>query len=124
MLTPSQIEKTLQKAPLVFVGTITKRGATNLASLEANNDTALVKVERVITAPPAFKAIEGTTVTVKLHANSKSRTGNSKLFYTRKWMYAENLAVEAVIEDVVDKDHHQLIQEFRKAITNMERKER
>ncbi len=124
MLSQTQIEKTLAKAPLVFIGTITKIGSANLAVIEPDNRTALVKVERVVNAPSAFQGITNTTVTIKLPDGTKNKMGDTKLFYTKKWMYGENLALEVVVAETIDKDYRQIIHEFRNAKSNMERKEK
>jgi hypothetical protein len=124
MLSQNQIEKILESAPLVFTGTVKKIGASNLAALEPSSNLVLVDVERVYHAPKAFEAISGTTVTVKIPSRSKLESGESRIFYTKKLMYSENLAVDAVAIDIPDKGHREIISEIRKAVNNMERKEK
>ena len=122
MLSPTQIEKTIKSAPLVFVGIVKQIKASNLEAIKASNDFSLVQILNVIDAPQAFQGITGTIVTIKSAANTKLKTGDTRLFYTKKFMYGENLALEAVEVEKVEKDHRQIVHDLRNVKSNMERK--
>jgi hypothetical protein len=74
-------------------------------------------------APEAFTGVVGTTVTVKVPARTKLRSGEARLFFTNRLMYGENLAVEASAIEQVEKDYDQAVMEVKKAVANIERKE-
>jgi hypothetical protein len=117
------IEDKVRASKFVFIGTVKKVGASNIAALRASKRLLLVEINQVAHAPQAFVGTVGTMVTVKIPPRIKIKTGATKLFFTKHLMYGENLAVEATAIDQVDKDYDQAVKEVKNAVANIERKE-
>lgn len=117
------IEKKVAESKFVFIGTVKKIGASNVAALEATKQLALVQINQVALAPEAFVGTVGTTVTVKIPPRIKLRSGDTRLFFTKRLMYGENLAVEAIAIEQVEKDYNRPMKEVKTAASNIERKE-
>jgi hypothetical protein len=117
------IEKKVGESKFVFIGTVKKIGASNVAALEASKQLALVQINQVALAPEAFVGTVGTTVTVKIPPRIKLRSGDTRLFFTKRLMYGENLAVEATAIEQVEKAYDRAVKEVKTAASNIERKE-
>jgi len=117
------IENKVGKSKFVFIGTVKKTGASNVAALEASKQLVLVEINQVALAPEAFVGTVGTTVTVKIPSRIKLKSGDTKLFFTKRLMYGENLAVEATAIEQVEKDYDQAVKKVKNAVANIERKE-
>jgi hypothetical protein len=117
------IENKVGESQFVFIGTVKKIGASNVAALEASKQLALVQINQVALAPEAFVGTVGTTVTVKIPPRIKLRSGETRLFFTKRLMYGENLAVEATVVEQVEKDYDRAVKEVKNAASNIERKE-
>jgi len=117
------IENKVGKSKFVFIGTVKKTGASNVAALEASKQLVLVEINQVALAPEAFVGTVGTTVTVKIPSRIKLKSGETKLFFTKRLMYGENLAVEATAIEQVEKDYDQAVKKVKNAVANIERKE-
>jgi len=75
----------------VFEGTVVEVGAATLASIEVNDLTAIVRVDRVLRAPEAMEKIAGRDITVRLRR--KAEAGATAVFSADGWIYGESLAV-------------------------------
>ena len=75
----------------VFEGTVVEVGAATLASIEVNDLTAIVRVDRVLRAPEAMERIAGREITVRLRR--KAEAGATAVFSADGWIYGESLAV-------------------------------
>jgi hypothetical protein len=117
------IENKVEASKFIFIGTVKKNGASNLAGLPANDRLVVVEINKVARAPEAFTGVVGTTVTVKLPRGADLKSGETRLFFTKRLMYAENLAVEATAIDQVKEDQEQAVKEVKDAVANIERKE-
>jgi hypothetical protein len=117
------IENKIEASKFVFIGTVKKIGASNLAGLPANDRLILVEVNKVAHAPAAFNGTVGTTITVKIPPRIKIKRGETKLFLTKGLMYGESLAVEAIAIEQVDKDQDRAVKEVKTAVANIEQKE-
>jgi hypothetical protein len=124
MRSQEQIEKLLEQAKFVFIGTVTETGASNLKALKAAADLVLVKIERVAQAPPALTGVVGTTVTVKIPAETMLKSEETKLFFTNGLMFGENLAVEASAIEDLEKSYDETVMDIKNAVANIEREER
>ena len=82
-------------AALVFTGHVVQAKAATMPEISAD-DTAIVAVDDVVTAPPMFSAIAGTQITVRFGNLTIPRVGSVRTFHTRGWMYGQGLAVDAV----------------------------
>jgi hypothetical protein len=116
------IDKKVAESKFVFIGTVKKVGASNVAALEPSKQLALVQIDQVALAPEAFVATVGTIVTVKIPPRIKLRRGNTRLFFTKRLTYGENLAVEAIAIEQVEEDYNRSIKEVKAAASDLERK--
>ena len=89
-------------APFVFVGKVQKVGAATIEELAAKN-TAIVHVERVVTAPDMFHGVAGQDVTVRIPGGVSLRRNDRKTFFADGWIFGASLAVDArAVSDVTD----------------------
>ena len=79
------------EAPFVFVGTVVRTGASTLPSIEPDDRTAVVRVDRVLRAPQQMETIAGREITVRLR--SRTENGTAAVFEAEGWMYGESMAV-------------------------------
>ncbi|MFF5012838.1 hypothetical protein [Streptomyces sp. NPDC001165] len=94
---PEDVTELVRKAPLSFLGTVTRLGDTRLASVPVDDRTAVVQVTQVLHAPDAFKRLAGSEVTVQLSANAAPpAVGDTAAFFTDGIAYGEGLAVKEV----------------------------
>jgi hypothetical protein len=79
------------EAPFVFVGTVVRTGASTLPSIEPDDRTAVVRVDRVLRAPQQMEAIAGREITLRLR--TRADVGATAVFEAEGWRYGESLAV-------------------------------
>ncbi|MFI8461432.1 hypothetical protein [Kitasatospora sp. NPDC085464] len=97
---PEQLIDLVRRAPLSFVGTVTRVGGTSLAAFPAdarNERTAVVKVTEVLHAPQAFRQLAGSEVTVQLAPeDAPLAVGDTRALFTRGLVYGEGLGLAEV----------------------------
>jgi hypothetical protein len=93
MATP-EVERLSLRAGFVFAGLVEGTGATTMDLVEATKETAVVRVERVLRAPPDFGERKGSKVTVRL--GSPARKGQRAVFFTVGWISGTGLAVQEI----------------------------
>ncbi|MEV7770020.1 hypothetical protein [Kitasatospora sp. NPDC086791] len=97
---PERLTELVRRAPLSFVGTVTRVGGTSLAAVPAesrNERTAVVRVDQVLHAPEAFRQLAGSEVTVQLAADAELMgVGDRAAFFTQGMVYGEALGVTEV----------------------------
>ncbi|MQS10916.1 hypothetical protein F7Q99_01125 [Streptomyces kaniharaensis] len=84
----------IRRAPLSFVGTVTRIGGTSLVAVPADlkeEYTAVVKVNEVLHAPDDFRQLAGSEVTVQLA--SSLEVGDTRAFFTQGMVYGESLGL-------------------------------
>ncbi|MFB6613690.1 hypothetical protein ACIGFK_04560 [Streptomyces sp. NPDC085524] len=87
----------IRKAPLSFLGTVTKLGEARMESVSANDRTAVVQVDEVLHAPDAFRRLAGSEVTVQLSDELEPPAiGEADAFFTQGAVYGEGLAVKEI----------------------------
>ncbi len=99
------IKKNLEAASFSFIGTVEQLGAATMSNLTVDESTAVVNVDHVLDAPPAFAQLEGHRVTVQLDRNSKPpAVGEAVAFFTQGLAFGDSVAVSEVarmsVEDV------------------------
>jgi len=99
------IKKNLEAASFSFIGTVEQLGAATMSNLSINERTAVVNVDHVLNAPPAFAQFEGHRVTVQLDPKSKPpAVGEAAAFFTQGLSFGDSVAVSEVarmsVEDV------------------------
>jgi hypothetical protein len=75
----------------VFQGTVVEVGKATLPMIEADDRTAIVRVDRVLRAPEQMEQIAGREITVKLRQSAE--VGTTAVFETDGWLYGESMAV-------------------------------
>lgn len=86
-------EELTRAAQFVFRGTIQKVEASNLDLVQADSDTAVVRVDEVLKAASSLGDFTGREITVKLAEPADARPGEQAVFFTKGWLYGETLAV-------------------------------
>lgn len=91
------IQKLLSESSFSFIGTVEHIGAATMANLPVDNRTAVVHVDHVLDAPPAFVDLEGQRVTVQLFATAEPpAVGQALAFFTQGLAFGESVAVSEV----------------------------
>jgi hypothetical protein len=78
-------------ASFVFQGTVLAAGAANLDAVEADELTAIVRVDRVLRAPKQMENVAGQEITIRLL--EPAEVGMVAVFSANGWLYGEHLAV-------------------------------
>jgi hypothetical protein len=91
---------------LVFSGTVQRENAATMAVVPADAGTAVVRVDRVLKAPPVLTGLVGHQITLLPAPNSPITAGQRSVFFTRAWLYGDSLAVIEVgrLEQADDRD--------------------
>lgn len=85
----------LRQAGFVFVGTISQLAGSAMPEVHPGPDTAVVDIERVLVAPPAFARRRG-VVTLALPEGSELKVGARRAFYCTAWMLGSGLALRCL----------------------------
>ncbi|WP_316527760.1 hypothetical protein [Kitasatospora brasiliensis] len=95
-----RLTELVRSASLSFLGTVTRIAGTSLPFLSAeavNERTAVVRVDQVLHAPPAFRQLGGSEITVQLSPDEDLlKVGDTAAFFTRGMVYGEGLGVTEV----------------------------
>jgi hypothetical protein len=91
---------------LVFSGTVQRENDATMAAVPADAGTAVVRVDRVLKAPPILTGLDGQELTLLPAPGSSVTAGQRSVFFTRAWLYGESLAVIEVghVEHTDDQD--------------------
>jgi hypothetical protein len=99
---PAKTKESLSRqARFVFVGTVQRLRAANVAEVDDKERTVVVHVDRVEKGPESMSAYVGREITVKLAPGEKVRAGEQVRFFTNGWLFAETLAVESLGHEAV-----------------------
>jgi hypothetical protein len=90
-----QLAKLADAATFVFVGKVQKLKAATIDGLAGDN-TAIVQVERVLSAPEMFRAIVGHELTVRMGKGATLSKGTRKTFFANGWIFGASLAVDVL----------------------------
>ncbi|MEU8575283.1 hypothetical protein [Streptomyces asoensis] len=94
---PENVLDLVRRTPLSFLGTVTRLGASRLATVPAGDRTAVVQVDTVLHAPAAFRKLAGSEVTLQLSAElDPPAVGDAAAFFTEGAAYGDTLAVTEV----------------------------
>jgi hypothetical protein len=94
---PEDLSELVRKTPLSFLGTVVRLGDSRVASVPADDRTAVVRVSEVLHAPDALKRLGGSEVTVQLSDDlDPPAVGDAAAFFTDGAVYGEGLAVKEV----------------------------
>jgi hypothetical protein len=92
---PKQMKKLAADSDFVFVGTVIKTRAAVMESLAADN-TAVVHVDRVVSAPDIFGSLGGHEITVRFKKLPALRKGTRLTFFANGWLFGDSIAVDVV----------------------------
>lgn len=95
MASKQQIRSYAAQSKFIFTGKVVKLRAATLDRIDTNN-TAVVQVDQVIAAPPAFASLSGQQVTVRFRSLVGITKGSAMTFFTNGWIYGASLALDAV----------------------------
>lgn len=85
-----------EAAKLVFEGKVTKTKAANVKAISGKDESAVVAIERVLSAPEPLVAFTGRNITVRLAKGERVKQGQRATFYTNGLVFGENLAVQSL----------------------------
>jgi hypothetical protein len=85
-----------ESAKLIFEGKVTKTKAANVKAISGTDQSAVVAIERVLSAPEPLVAFTGRNVTVRLAKGERVKQGQRATFYTNGLVFGENLAVQSL----------------------------
>jgi hypothetical protein len=78
---------------LVFSGTVQRENDATMTAVPADAGTVVVRVDRVLKAPPVLTGLVGKEITLLPAAGSSVTAGQRSVFFTRGWLYGDSLAV-------------------------------
>jgi hypothetical protein len=90
-----QVNKYAAESAFVFVGKVVKPKAATMEGL-ARDNTAIVQVERVISAPDIFSSLGGHQITARFKKASDIKKGGSLTFFANGWIFGASVAVDVV----------------------------
>ncbi|HEX9987546.1 MAG TPA: hypothetical protein VGE45_03605 [Chloroflexia bacterium] len=87
----------MQRAAFSFVGTIEHLGAGTMSNVPIGERTAVVRVDYVLHAPPAFTGLDGQRITIELSAdNDLPAVGDASAFFAQGVAFGESIVVAEV----------------------------
>ena len=87
----------LRQAPFGFVGTIEHLGAATMTDVPIDERTAVVHVDHIVHAPPAFAGLEGHRITLRLRADAEiPQVGDTATFFAEGLAFGDSVAVAEV----------------------------
>src|SRR5215831_19439286 len=99
MASPSSPNPDVEQPTLVFKGTVKKIRAAGIKTIKPDEHTAIVHVDQVLEAPPAFRHLAGSDITVKLAATAANK--QALLFHAVGWIFGDSIAVRAVTQEPI-----------------------
>ena len=93
-MSTTEVDRLARRSGFVFLGEVVQTSASAMELIEASKETAIVRVERVLQAPPDLGAEKGSQVTVRL--SSPVKKGQRAVFFTMGWASGESLAVQEI----------------------------
>ena len=91
-----QRETLLKESTIVFSGTVEKVNAASFSGVPVSSHTIVVKVDAVVSKPPAIPLASGDKVTVETAEGTDFKPGNRATFYSNGWIFGDGLAVREV----------------------------
>jgi hypothetical protein len=88
-------DELLRSATFVFIGTVRQTAASAMPEVAPDAHTAIVEIENVLVAPPAFKSKRG-VVTLALPPEQPLQSGATRAFYCTTWKLGSGLALRCL----------------------------
>jgi hypothetical protein len=93
----ADVRDLLQRSGISFVGTVEHLGAATMHDVTVDDHTAVVHVDSVLHAPPAFLGLAGSSVTLQLLADQPvPAVGDRLAFFADAVAFSESLALSEV----------------------------
>lgn len=89
----AQVENVIRESSFVFHGTVLRANASNISAVPGSDNTAVVRVDRVVHNPGSLDDFTGRAITVQL-TDSQMREGQEVVFVTEVVLYGETLLVQ------------------------------
>jgi hypothetical protein len=89
-------------ASFVFKGTLKKLRSATMPTVPVDEQTAIVRVDEILTAPDALDGYAGQDITVRLSQAGPHQIGQQLIFYTNSWLYGDSVAVQSLKEVPVE----------------------
>src|SRR2546428_9134392 len=90
---------------IIFKGTVKKIKSATMKEVPISDRTAVVRVDQVIEAPRTFAHCGGQDFTVELAGKKKVSVGEQFIFHANSWIFGDSVAVRAVTQERVTKEH-------------------
>lgn len=91
-LNTRKAEALMERANFVFMGTILKTGASNLAFVAAGPKTTLVRVDWVLQGSPMLRSLAGQVITVRSERSAEHKAGLRSTFFLDADTFGENVS--------------------------------
>jgi hypothetical protein len=96
MATDSQIDDLVESSKIIFIGSVQRLASTTIPTHPNSSSTVVVRVNRVLHAPPALGDLIGQQVTVELTGGPGLRVGQQAIFFTNGVVYGDSIVVQEV----------------------------
>jgi hypothetical protein len=90
-----QVSNYATESAFIFVGKVVKPKAATMEGIAGSN-TAIVQVERVVSAPDIFGSLGGQQITARFKNASDVKKGRSLTFFANGWIFGASIAVDVV----------------------------
>ena len=94
MASKQQISKYVAQSSFVFTGKVVKLKAATMSGIKTD-DTAVVQIDHIVTAPAMFTALSGQQITVRFKKLTSIKKGSTMTFFTNGWIFGSSVAVDA-----------------------------
>lgn len=93
---PPHIEDMIEESSFIFMGTVKRAKAATMPIIQADDNTIIVKVDKVIQAAKTLGDYTDKDITVQLKKPGSVKTGQRMVFFTNGWLYGKSIAVREV----------------------------
>jgi hypothetical protein len=93
------------EATFVFKGTVQQVKSATVKNIVPTDQTIVVTVDQIITAPRLLAKWGGRRITVQLGKRQTAQPGQELIFHTYGWVFGDGLAVHSVKQEAVKRRH-------------------
>jgi len=94
----THIQEEQSKATFIFEGTIRKLKAATMPDVPVSKNTAVVRIDQVISGASDLSAFVGQDITVEV-SSGQSRVGQKLIFHAVPWIFGAGVAVRSTYEE-------------------------
>jgi len=92
----STIPSLVEKATIIFQGTVRTLSASTMREVSASDAVAIVRVDKVLGPASDLGDLTGSDLTLRWAGASRPAPGSHAIFFTNPWIYGTKLAVVEV----------------------------